>query len=163
MALQGARATTHDIDALVLQLGQSGKVFEFAKTIATEQGWPINWLNNQASLVVDSKRLDLQVLFEAPGIRVHAPSTAQMLGMKLSKGRTDEVNLLDSTELLRRMVGGRSMDSDLFNEIWREVKPDESRYYDFPSKMFMKVWKTLAPTALHGLDEEPAEDRDAPF
>src|SRR5262245_59749297 len=70
-----SRETTRDLDTLVLPLGQNAKVFEFAKIVAAEQRWPESWLNNQVSSVI--YKLDgPHVVFNAPGIKVYAPSNA---------------------------------------------------------------------------------------
>jgi hypothetical protein len=83
-----ARESTRDVDVAILEPAQAQRVREFARAVATEQGWPADWLNDGAKgyLIGLSNG---PVIFSAPGIEVRSPSTAQLLAMKLSAWRDD--------------------------------------------------------------------------
>lgn len=112
-----ARKATHDVDAVILAPSDRRKVFELARIVAQEMGWPDDWLNDDAEQFIDELRC--HCLFTASGIEAHAPTTAQMLALKLSAWRRD-VDINDAAWLLRHlretMPGGRE-------EIWRAVRP----------------------------------------
>ena len=59
------------------------------------------------------------VIYAAPGIVVHSPTTAQMLAMKLSAWR-DDVDIQDAGRLLRELIGERSEDQETF---WSMTEP----------------------------------------
>ena len=87
---------------------------EAAKTVGEERGWPENWINDAAKgyLVGSSEGA---IVFEAPGIKVHRPSFAQLLAMKLSAWR-DELDISDARRLLREISGTRE-------EVWQAIIP----------------------------------------
>jgi Nucleotidyltransferase of unknown function (DUF6036) len=109
-----ARESTRDVDVAVLAPAEARKVRELAHSVAAEQGWPNDWLNDGAKgyLVGLSSG---PVVLSAPGIEVRSPSTAQLLAMKLSAWR-DDVDIADAAQLLKEMTGDR-------NEIWQKVEP----------------------------------------
>ena len=108
-----ARESTHDVDVAVLAPAEAQRVRELAASVAVEQGWPNDWLNDGAKgyLVGLSSG---PVVLSAPGIEVRSPSTAQLLGMKLSAWR-DDVDIADAARLLEEMKGDR-------DETWQEVE-----------------------------------------
>lgn len=109
-----ARESTRDVDVAIVAPAQVKMVRELALAVATEKGWPADWLNDGAKgyLVGLSSG---PVVLSAPGIEVRSPSTAQLLAMKLSAWR-DDLDIADARLLLHEMTGSRE-------EIWREVEP----------------------------------------
>jgi hypothetical protein len=115
----GMREVTHDVDVIILAPGNiwaatRRTVLELAEAVAAEKGWPGDWLNDKVDKVVD-QILDAHIIFEAPGIEVYAPSTAQMLALKLSAWR-GEIDIRDAAYLLNRMPG------DSPEEVWKAIR-----------------------------------------
>lgn len=79
------RRATRDIDALV---HPHGVVLAEAESVALELGLPRWWLNEQASAyVAPGGDPDAPLVFDHPGLRVHAASARHLLAMKVVAGR----------------------------------------------------------------------------
>lgn len=134
MALQyGARNATRDVD-VIIRLPNAEQVRRFAHCIALERGWPSDWLNDAAKgyLAGTSKE---NIVFKAPGIVVYAPSTAQMLAMKLTAWR-DDLDISDARCLLHEMPGTRQ-------EIWDQVVPHLVRGSELKAQYaFEDLWES---------------------
>ncbi len=76
------RLSTRDLDGVVTNSVEPAKVREFASIIASESGWPNDWLNDGAKGFLVGP-ISPSLLFEAPGIRVSRPSYEQLLAIKL--------------------------------------------------------------------------------
>jgi len=89
------RRSTRDVDAL---LQPHGVVLAEAQNVAQELGLPQWWLNEQASSYI-SPAGDPQapLVFDHPGLRVHAASPEHLLAMKVLAGRrrdAEDIRLL---------------------------------------------------------------------
>lgn len=113
-----ARLSTRDVDAVILAPPETKLVRELAQTVATERGWPEDWLNDGAKGFLIGLSPG-PVVFAAPGIEVRSPALGQLLAMKLSAWR-DDVDIADARRLLeelrREMSGSRET-------IWQAVEP----------------------------------------
>jgi hypothetical protein len=79
------RRSTRDVDAL---FQPHGAVLAEAKAVATELGLPQWWLNEQASAyVAPGGDPAAPLVFDHPGLRVHAASPQHLLAMKVLAGR----------------------------------------------------------------------------
>lgn len=79
------RRSTRDIDALIQP---HGAVLAEAESVALEMGLPRWWLNEQASAYVSpAGDADAPLVFDHPGLRVHAASPQHLLAMKVLAGR----------------------------------------------------------------------------
>ena len=108
-----ARESTRDVDVAIVAPTEVQKVRELARAVATEHGWPEDWLNDGAKGYLIGLSSG-PIVLSAPGIEVRSPGTAQLLAMKLSAWR-DDVDINDAARLLEEIEGGR-------DEIWREVE-----------------------------------------
>ena len=113
-----ARLATHDVDAITLRPELARLVRMLVKQVAEELDWPTDWLNDGAKGFLMGVS-DRGVIYAAPGIVVHSPTTAQMLAMKLSAWR-DDVDIQDAGRLLRELIGERSEDQETF---WSMTEP----------------------------------------
>ena len=85
--LFGARRVTRDID--VVQVRPSREVLaELAGAVAREDGLPERWLSDNAAHFAPVVSIG-PLLFEAPGVRVHAVAFEQLLASKLDAMRDD--------------------------------------------------------------------------
>ena len=112
------RRATRDIDAL---FHPHGAVVAEAQSVALELGLPRWWLNEQASAYVspvDDGAAPL--VFEHPGLRVHAASAQHLLAMKVQAGRRRDA---DDIRLLADHLGLRTPADVL--AVAAEVFPDE--------------------------------------
>ncbi len=113
-----ARASTRDVDAVILAPPEASTVRALAQTVAAERGWPEDWLNDGAKGFLIGLSPG-PVVFAAPGIEVRSPALGQLLAMKLSAWR-DDVDIADARRLLeemrREMAGSRAA-------IWHAVVP----------------------------------------
>ncbi|HKD96547.1 MAG TPA: DUF6036 family nucleotidyltransferase [Micromonosporaceae bacterium] len=113
-----ARRSTRDIDALV---EPHGIVFAEAAAVALELGLPKWWLNEQASAYVTrAEDTEAPLVFDHPGLRVHAASPRHLLAMKIMASRRRDA--VDITTLATRL-GLTTVDEVL--AIGSEVFPDE--------------------------------------
>ncbi|MDQ3006344.1 MAG: hypothetical protein M3R47_13305 [Chloroflexota bacterium] len=136
----GARLSTRDVDAVILFPREAKIVRELARQVAEENDWPEDWLNDGAKgyLVGISKG---DILFQAPGIEVSAPSLEQLLAMKLSAWR-DDLDISDARRLLQEVASGRKRD-----EVWESVEPYLVKGDELTAQYaFLDLWETLYGT-----------------
>jgi hypothetical protein len=113
------RRSTRDIDAL---FEPHGAVLAEAQAVALELGLPQWWLNEQASsYVAPGGDADAPVVFEHPGLRVHAASPQHLLAMKVLAGRRRDA---DDIRLLAERLGLTTAAE--VQAVCRSVFPDES-------------------------------------
>jgi Nucleotidyltransferase of unknown function (DUF6036) len=118
------RRSTRDVDALVQP---HGAVLAEAEAVALELGLPRWWLNEQASAYV-APGADTQapLVFDHPGLRVHAASAPHLLAMKVLAGRRRDVydiRLLADHLGLRAAQEVRAVCADVFPD---ELLPKRS-------------------------------------
>ena len=109
-----ARPSTRDVDAVILSPREARIVRDLARQVAEEHDWPEDWLNDGAKgyLVGISKG---PLVFQAPGIEVHAPSMEQLLAMKLSACvmmwiyRTRDVCCKKLRKVINAMKSGKTL------------------------------------------------------
>ena len=136
----GARLSTRDVDAVILFPREAKIVRELARQVAEENDWPEDWLNDGAKgyLVGISKG---DILFQAPGIEVSAPSLEQLLAMKLSAWR-DDLDISDARRLLKEVASGRKRD-----EVWERVEPYLVKGDELTAQYaFLDLWENLYGT-----------------
>jgi hypothetical protein len=110
-----ARPSTKDVDAI---FHPTQLVRELARTVATEQGLPEDWLNDGAKAFVSERHEVVSGdLPQFPGLRVLAPTAEYMLALKCmaariatEEGAPDDVG---DIRLLVRHLGLRSVDAAL--------------------------------------------------
>lgn len=89
------RRSTRDVDAV---FEPHGAVIAESQSVALELGLPRWWLNEQASAYVASGRdAAAPLVFDHPGLRVHAASAPHLLAMKVLAGRrrdAEDIRLL---------------------------------------------------------------------
>jgi hypothetical protein len=112
--LFGARDSTKDVDAIVLDASVPGIVTGAARRIAEALGLPGDWLNDAAKGYVKGIALG-ETVFDSGFLKVRALAPSQLLAMKLSAWR-DDVDVEDARVLLRALAGSRE-------EIWQQVEP----------------------------------------
>lgn len=134
-----ARLSTRDVDAVVVPPPETHILRILVRQVASERGWPDDWLNDGAKgyLIGVSEGL---TVFTASGIEVRIPSVPQLPAMKLSAWR-DDVDIEDARRLLKELEGER-------DAIWQSVEPylvpgDELKAY----YAFLDLWESL-----HGTD-----------
>lgn len=111
-----ARASTHDIDAVILEPTPAAEVRLMAADVAAELGWPDDWFNDGAKGFVRGRQRG-RLLFESAGIRVYQPPVEQLLAMKLSAWR-DDVDISDASILLQAVRESLTRD-----EVWSLLEP----------------------------------------
>jgi predicted nucleotidyltransferase len=132
-----ARASTHDVDAVVIPTSHTALLRELAQQVAQARDWPADWLNDAAKgyLVGISSG---PVLVSAPGIEVRAPATEQLLAMKLSAWR-DDVDIDDARQLLLALGGGQTRDA-----LWAKLRPFLVRGAELKAQYaFEDLWESL--------------------
>lgn len=113
------RRSTKDVDALI---APHGAVLAEAQAVALELGLPTWWLNEQASAyVAPGGDPTAPLVFDHPGLRVHAASAEHLLAMKVNAGRRRDA---EDIRLLARHLGLSTMDRVL--AVCIDVFPDES-------------------------------------
>jgi hypothetical protein len=109
------RRTTRDIDAL---FQPHGAVVAEAETVALELGLPRWWLKEQASAYVAAGGdPEAPLVFDHPGLRVHAASPQHLLAMKVLAGRrrdADDIQLLADRLELRSAQEVRAVCAEVF-------------------------------------------------
>ena len=102
-----ARASTRDIDAIVTNAADAGRVRGYAATVASERGLPSGWLNDGAKGFL-SGPVSPTLLFEAAGVCLSRPAIEQLLAMKLAAWR-DDLDIADAGRLLAALqaIGNR--------------------------------------------------------
>jgi hypothetical protein len=124
------RRSTRDIDA---PFHPHGAVIAEAQAVALELSLPPWWLNKQASAYVAPGGA---LVFDHPGLRVHAASARHLLAMKLLAGRRRD---LADIRLLVDHLGLRTPE-----EVWAvcdEVFPDEP----LPARTALLLDELLGP------------------
>jgi len=110
--LFGTRESTKDVDAVILHPREAALVRQLARTIAQENGWPDDWLNDAVKgFLVGTGQAE--VVFASAGITAWRPSLEQLLALKLCAWR-DDVDIADARRLLQELPGA-------YNEVWRRV------------------------------------------
>jgi hypothetical protein len=129
------RRSTRDVDALITP---HGVVLAEAAAVALELGLPRWWLNEQASAYVspDADR-EAPLVFDHPGLRVHAASPRHLLAMKVLASRRRDI---DDIRLLVVHLGLISADEVL--AVCGDVFPDEP----IPDRARLAVEDALRPT-----------------
>ena len=136
----GARQSTRDVDAVILEPREARIVRELAARVADEYGWPNDWLNDGAKGYLRGIS-DGAMLFKAKGIEVRAPSLEQLLAMKLSAWR-DEIDISDARRILQEFAGNRSKD-----ELWGAIEPYLVPGDELTAQYaFLDLWETLYGT-----------------
>ena len=133
----GTRLSTRDVDAVTLAPRDAGMVRALVKMVATERGWPEDWLNDGAKgyLVGLSSG---PTIFRAPGIEVRSPSVAQLLAMKLSAWR-DDVDIADAQRLLQELGKGAGRMA-----VWASVQPYLVPGNELKAQYaFLDLWENL--------------------
>ncbi len=108
------REATRDLDVVVLPPSDPAEVRALAATVASERGWPENWLNDAVKGFMTGIS-EGPVIFAAPGITVRRPEIAQLLAMKLGAWR-DDVDIADARRLLEELCDDR-------DQVWRQIEP----------------------------------------
>ena len=111
-----ARQSTHDIDAIILEPLPAAEIRLIVAQVATELGWPEDWINDGAKGFMRGQQRGL-LLFESVGIRVYLPPVEQLLAMKLSAWR-DDVDINDASILLRVVRASQSLE-----QVWSLLEP----------------------------------------
>ena len=112
------RRATRDIDALFCP---HGVVQAEAQAVALALGLPRWWLNEQASVyVAPGGDPDAPLVFDHPGLRVHAASAPHLLAMKVLAGRRRDA---DDIRLLADHLGLRT--AVQVQEVCEATLPDE--------------------------------------
>lgn len=112
--LYGARETTKDVDAFLLDPASASAVRAAARRVAASLGLPEDWLNDGAKGYVHGLARGETVL-STPALIVRTLAPQQLLAMKLSAWR-DDVDIDDARLLLSKLVGDQS-------SVWRMVEP----------------------------------------
>jgi hypothetical protein len=111
--LFGARETTKDVDAYFVR-PEASEVRAAAARVAGRLDLPEDWLNDAAKGFLVGLT-DGEILYESRFLIARAPSTAQLLAMKLAAWR-DAIDRGDARLLLSRMSGSSE-------DVWAAVKP----------------------------------------
>lgn len=136
-----ARQATHDIDGFFLPPPDARLVREWIKTVASERGWPEDWLNDAAKGYLRGVS-EGPVLLREPGIIVTQPATEQLLAMKLCAWR-DDVDIADASRLLKELASQADRTA-----IWRRVLPYLLPGSELKAQLaFDDLWESL-----HGTD-----------
>ena len=112
--LYDARASTKDVDVLVLGTHGSALVRLAAARVAALRGLPEDWLNDAAKGFLHGLALG-EVLLDTPSLLVRAAAAKQLLAMKLCAWR-DDVDIEDARLLLSKVPGSRA-------DTWVTIEP----------------------------------------
>ncbi len=135
-----SRASTRDVDAVILLPREARLVRDLAKQVADEKDWTQDWLNDGAKgyLVGVS---DGPVVFESPGIEACAPAMEQLLAMKLCAWR-DDVDISDARRLLEEVGRERKRD-----EVWQSLEPFLVKGDELSAQYaFWDLWESMYGT-----------------
>ena len=112
----GARASTRDLDVLIMSPRDFSAVRSWATMVADENAWAEGWLwLNDAAKGFLIGTTSATPLFSAPGITVYRPAVEQLLAMKLCAWR-DDVDIADARRLLEELTGDH-------DSVWQRVTP----------------------------------------
>jgi len=98
--LFGARDATRDVDALFVR-PDAAIIRRAAGEVAEQLGLPIDWLNDAAKGYLVGLTVG-EVLYQSAALVARAPSTAQLLAMKLAAWR-DAIDRADARLLLSHL------------------------------------------------------------
>lgn len=85
-----AREATMDLDTAIR--AHHGPVITEAKVVADELGFPLWWLNEQATVYLPIRRdTEAVTIIERPGLTVVAASTHHLLAMKVRAARQRDI------------------------------------------------------------------------
>lgn len=112
LAYNPDRTATRDIDAV---FSPDGPVIAAVREIATENGWPTTWLNNQASVYVARRPGEGSRVFDHPHLQVMATPADHLLAMKVLAARA--VRDADDIRTLTGHLGVTTLD-----EVWGIVE-----------------------------------------
>jgi hypothetical protein len=132
-----ARQSTRDVDVVIPEPGEARTVRAMAGVVASERGWPEDWLNDAVKgyLVGLSEG---PVIFSAPGIEARRPALEQLLAMKLSAWR-DDVDIADARRLLQEMTPAQSRE-----EVWQAVLPYLAPGNELKAQYaFLDLWEAV--------------------
>jgi hypothetical protein len=108
-----ARETTKDVDACFVK-PEASRIRTAVARVADRLGLPEDWMNDGAKGFLVGLT-EGAVLYESTSLVVRAPSTAQLLAMKLAAWR-DAIDRSDARLLLSQMAGTAA-------EVWALVEP----------------------------------------
>lgn len=95
LAYNPNRSVTRDIDAL---FEPDGPMVDAIREVATENGWPSTWMNNQASSYVARDRGEGARVFDHPFLQVVVTPADHLLAMKVLAARavrdSDDIRIL---------------------------------------------------------------------
>ena len=95
------RESTVDIDAH--PIGEADHVLAAGREVADENGWPDDWLNNQAAIFIPeygSTSVAWETLYDDGNVVIQVASAEAMLAMKLRANRPGR----DDTDIAKLMV-----------------------------------------------------------
>jgi len=131
--LFGSRESTKDVDAFSVDADLTTAVSAAAEEVAAALDLPDNWLNDAAKGYMHGLTLG-PVVLDTPTLHVRAPSTAQLLAMKLSAWR-DDLDIEDARTLLKE--GGNDRE-----ELWRQVEQHLVRGRELKARYaFEDLWE----------------------
>lgn len=132
-----ARASTRDVDVVIISPPEAKLVRDLAKQVAEEQDWPEDWLNDGAKGYLVGISVG-PIVFQSAGIEVRAPSMEQLLAMKLSAWR-DDVDISDARRLLQEIAPAQTKD-----EIWQKLEPFLVKGDELTAQYaFTDLWESL--------------------
>jgi predicted nucleotidyltransferase len=110
-----ARLSTQDVDAFISPPPDAARLRHWVSMVATELGWPDDWLNDGAKGFVHGYRAG-SVLLSTNGIEVRQLAPEQLLAMKLSAWR-DDTDINDARRLLLEF------DNVSLEHVWATLEP----------------------------------------
>lgn len=144
-----SRKTTKDVDCVYLEPPETRIVRQLAAIVASEEGWPDDWLNDgPIGFVTERDKLkNGRVIFKKPGITARMPSVEQLLAMKLMAWR-DLIDIKDARILLKMTIRKNSTWFWFFkpsrHEIWQKVEPYLLPHLGLKAKLaFAELWGEL--------------------
>jgi predicted nucleotidyltransferase len=102
------------LDGIVTNDIDRARFRAYVASVAREQGWPDDWLNDGAKGFI-ANAPDAVVVMSALGIRVSRPALEQLLAMKLCAWR-DDTDIADAARLLAELRDNK-------DEIWAKIEP----------------------------------------
>lgn len=122
------REATIDVDAH--PIGDAVRVLDAGRQVAEENGWPDDWLNNQAAIFIPeygSAHVAWETLYDDGTVVIQVASAEAMLAMKLRANRPGR----DDTDIAKLMVlcdvSSVSEAEDLYESFYSaEVLPDRA-------------------------------------
>lgn len=120
LTIDGDRTATVDVDGAIVPVREVEAV---AARIASERGWPLDWINDRAKIFVPEgvgRSAEWITLYDAGGIVVQAGSPAMLLAMKLRAVERRGLRDIDDVAVLLTVNGIETADDaeDLLNEFF---------------------------------------------